>query len=108
MNQNWQELSHRGLQVAAASTIVSAALSHGAVASIRAADSDFTIVTAVASWLLLGLICWAPLAANLVRRLPRLLTSPTADEVWKARGATVFSVAAGVSWWFAPALLQAQ
>lgn len=116
-SNSWSQLLYQGLQAGGAAFIVSAALSQAARGLIihyarGQAQIDLTLGTLVAGWLLLGLLCLAPLTWVLKRRLQGMfglsggyrLDNPT--HVWKCRQAASFSLFASPLWWLAPALIQ--
>lgn len=68
---------------------------------------DLTIWTLVASWLFTGLLCLAPLAWVLKKRLTGEYQLSNPDHLWGCREAAAFSLFASPLWWLAPALIQA-
>ncbi len=112
MNTNWTQLLYRGLQAGGAAFIVSAAISQAArhlMISYQASQAQFdlTILTLVLSWFFTGLLCLAPLAWALKKRLTGAYQLDNPAHVWSCREAAAFSLFASPLWWLAPALIQA-
>lgn len=108
---NWTQLLYRGLQAGGAAFIVSAALSQAArhiliQAGGPQARIDLTIATLVGSWLFTGLLCMAPLAWALQKRLTGGYDPSNPVHLAICREAGAFSLFAGPLWWLAPALIQ--
>jgi hypothetical protein len=109
---NGTQLLYRGLQAGGAAFIVSAALSQAArhlliQAGGPQARIDLTIATLVGSWLLVGLLCLAPLLWALQRRLVGAYRLDNPLHRASCREAAAFSLFASPLWWLAPALIQA-
>lgn len=106
-NTDWTQLLYRGLQAGGAAFIVSAALSQAARHLLIQQQTDLTVWTLVLSWLLTGLMCLAPLAWALKKRLTGGYRLDNPAHVWSCREAGAFSLFASPLWWLAPALIQA-
>lgn len=115
--QNWNRLLYQGLQAGGAAFIVSAALSQASRRLlIQYAGSqsqfDLTMWTLVGSWFFVGLLCLAPLAWAVKKRLESMLgfsagySADNPAHLWSCREAAAFSLFASPLWWLAPALTQ--
>ena len=109
---NWTQLLYRGLQAGGAAFIVSAALSQAARQILIQAGGpqariDLTIATLLGSWLVMGLLCLAPVAWALYQRLTGGYRLDNTQHLAACREAAAFSLFASPLWWLAPALIQA-
>jgi len=108
---NWTQLIYRGLQAGGAAFIVSAALSQAArqtliFYSANQSQVDLTICTLVGAWVLIGLLCLAPLLSALKNRLLGVYQASNPAHLAICREAAAFSLFASPLWWLAPALIQ--
>lgn len=108
---NWTQLLYRGLQAGSAAFIVSAAFSQAARHILiqmggPQAKIDLTIAALVGTWFGLGLLCLAPVALALYRRLSGAYQLSNPLQVATCREAAAFSLFASPLWWLAPGLIQ--